>query len=721
MTKRVHKALTDEDLQSVMGRRPVPRIGPVRRMQMAGVDFDGLSREIYRVKEESIANLPQLVEQFKKEATGAGAVVYEAKDAEDADNYVLKLAQERGVKHIVKAKSMLTEEIELREYLEGAGIEVQETDIGEWIVQLAGERPVHMVGPAIHKTLEQVAELFSKATGQELKPDPQVLLEASRRALRQYYVDADMGISGANIAIAETGTIVILTNEANGCMTSTLPPIYVTVVGYEKLVSSWEDAAAILRLLSRSTMGMKLTAYVSHISGPSKTDAIPGVPQLSGQSPGEFHIVLVDNGRWQMRESAEFREALYCIKCGACLNVCPVFSSVAGHTYGHIYHGGIGAVLTAFMHGMDKAKDLASLCMGCQSCKEACPARIDIPALVTRLKAKLVAEEGLSWKSRLALRGVLKYPRRLTGTVKIGSYLQWPFTDKDSMIRRLPYPLNSLAQTISLPALSHRPLHTRLKGGLLPGAEAHPRVAFYAGCVADYAYPDLGEDAVKVLRESGAEPYYPSGQSCCGAPAFHSGDVETTLSLAKINIAALEKDDPDYIVTVCPGCAAMLQNEYPSLTASEPEWHRRAETIAGKVRDFSQLVLELTPSAEQKPSRNKKVTYHDPCHLKRGLGIDTEPRELLEREGFELVEMNGADACCGFGGEVVLNYPELSNSVMQRKLGCIEATGVDTVVTNCTPCVLQIRGGLDKRQSNIKVMHSAELMAKYSREDSSDY
>ena len=462
MARRVHKALADENLQSALGKL-TPLLKVVRQMALGGIDFDALSEEIRRVKEESIANLPQLVEQFKTEAAETGAVVYEARDAEDANNYVLKLAQERSVKHIVKSKSMLTEEIGLREHLENAGIDVKETDIGEWIIQLAGERPAHMVGPAIHKTIEQVAELISTGTGEHLEPEPQALLNAARRALRQFYINADMGISGANIAIAETGTIVIVTNEGNGCMATTLPPIHVALVGYEKLVSSLEDADAILRLLSRSTMGMNMPIYISYISGPSSTNAIPRAPSISAQGPGEVHIVLVDNGRWQMRESSEFREALYCIKCGACLNVCPVFQSLAGQTYGYIYQGGIGAILTAFLHGMDKAKDPASLCMGCMACKEVCPACIDIPRMISQLKARFVVEEGMSWKGKVIYRGFLKHPERLDRAIRVGSYLQRPFNDKDSMTRRLPYPLNSLARTISLPALSHHPLRDRLK------------------------------------------------------------------------------------------------------------------------------------------------------------------------------------------------------------------------------------------------------------------
>ncbi len=710
MAKRVNKALGDENLQAALTRL-MGLIKFARQMAFEGVDFDSLSQKVRSVKEKSIASLPELVEQFKTAASRAGAVVYEARDAEDANEYVRKLAQKHHVRHIVKSKSMLTEEIELRQHLERAGIRVTETDLGEWLVQLAGERPAHITGPAVHKTIEQVAELISRATGRKLAPEPQLLLDAARSALRHSYFDADMGMSGANIAIAETGTLVIVTNEGNGCMATTLPPIYVAVVGYEKLVSGWEDAVHIFRLLSRSTTGMKMTVYVSYITGPSYTEAISGSVVRGACGPGEVHIVLVDNGRLKMRECADFREALYCIKCGACLNVCPVFASLAGQVYGYIYQGGIGAILTAFLHGLDKAEDPASLCLGCMACKVACPARIDIPRMIIRLRTWLAEEKGLPWTSRLAYRSILKHPQRLDKAVKIGSHLQKPFVDKDSMIRRLPYPLNSLAHTISLPKLASQPLRERLCAYSLPVRMDKPKVALYSGCVAAYFYPEIGEDVMKVLRDCGAEPFYPATQACCGAPALFAGDAETTLSLVKTNIEALEEGEADYIVTVCAGCAAVLQREYLQLTSGEPEWHRRAGALSSKIRDFSQLVLELTPLVEKKPSRNYRVTYHDPCHLKRGIGVSNEPRRLLEREGFELVEMADADACCGFGGKVVLDYPELCGSVLKRKLDNIEVTGVDMVVTNCLPCVLQLRGGLDKRHSKIKVVHSAQLLA----------
>ncbi len=712
ISQQVTRALSDQNLQTALSRL-VSLIKMGRQIAFAGVDFDGLSREVRRVKERAIDSLPMLADEFKRQATASGAIVYEAKDAGEANAYVLNLARRKGIKRIVKSKSMLTEEIGLREHLERQAIEVTETDIGEWIVQLAAERPAHLVGPAIHKTIEQVAELFSKATGQKLDPEPQLLLDVARNTLRQHYIDAQLGISGANMAIAETGTLAIVTNEGNGCMVTTLPPVHVAVVGYEKIVATWEDTVAILRLLSRCTTGMKMPVYVSYITGPSRIIAPPGTPTAGATGPAELHIVLVDNGRWRMWQSPDFREALYCIKCGACLNVCPVFASVAGQTYGYIYQGGIGAILTAFHHGLDKARGPTSLCLGCMACKEACPARIDIPQLVLRLKAMIADKKGLPLLDRFIYGTFLKHPQRLDSAAKAIYYLEKRFAEPDSMVRHLPRPLNKLTDTISLPTVSSRPLRQRLSRLSRPSNTTQPKVALFAGCIGNYIYPETCEQAVITLRKCGADVYFPIDQGCCGAPAYFSGETAASLALAETNITALEEFSPDYIVTLCPGCAVMLKQKYLSLTSENPSLNHRAQVVADKVRDYSQLMLQLTTGTTPAMPAGQKVTYHDPCHLKRGLGIANEPRELLKRLGYEIVEMADCDACCGFGGRVVLDYPQLSASVLKRKLDAIEATGT-TVVTSCLPCVLQLRGGLDKRHSPIKALHIADLVAGYS-------
>ncbi len=296
----------------------------------------------------------------------------------------------------------------------------------------------------------------------------------------------------------------------------------------------------------------------------------------------------------------------------------------------------------------------------------------------------------------------MQHPGRLESAVQACSILQRPFVDKDGMIRKLPYPAGDITSAVSLPSIAANRLRKRMKNFSSPAKGKGPVIALYAGCVTAYAYPELGENVMKVLGESGTAPYYPEKQACCGAPAYFSGDPGSALSLARHNIEALSEADADYVVTVCPGCAAMLKNEYPKLTAGDPELHEKALKLAPKVREFSQLMIELGDTHEKKAPTGKKVTYHDPCHLKRGLGISEEPRQLIRDAGYELVEMNDADACCGFGGDALMTHPELCGSILKRKLANIEATGVDTVVTACTACVLQLRGGLDKKRSPSK-------------------
>jgi iron-sulfur cluster protein len=706
--KQIRTALANRDLQAALRNfTMLTRLG--RQMGMKGIDFPALQQDLRTRKEQAIGDLPQLIRQFKEKATAAGAVVYEAGDAAEANRYVIKLAKQHAVKLIVKSKSMLSEEIALREKLEHSGIEVVETDIGERIVQLAGERPAHIVGPAIHKTIAQISDLFSEMVGRDVGADPQVLLDTVRRSLRQAYLDADMGISGANIAIAETGSIVILTNEGNGQMVTTLAPIQVAVVGIEKLMHSFDDMNAVLRLLSRSCVGTKMTSYVSVITGVSRADDSSILPFPAGQGPRQVHIILLDNGRNELRDSAAFKEALYCIKCGACLNVCPVFGSLAGHTYGHVYQGGIGTILTAFYHDEQRAHELSGMCMGCMSCKSVCPVGIDTPLLIRELRNKHVNRAGLPLEKSIAYRSILKYPQRLERAAEAGRVLQKPFVGTDSLIRRLPFSFSKITTVVSLPAIADPPLRKRVQGQ--PGSTANKlNVAFFAGCVTEYAYPDLGQSVFRVLERYGTVPFYPQGQACCGAPAYFSGDAGTALVLARHNIEALLQSAPDYIVTDCPGCAVMLQKEYPALTAGDKALHEQALVLAGKVRDFSQLLSGLPGKPEIKGALSKKVTYHDPCHLKRGLGIWQEPRQLIKDAGYEVVEMNDADACCGFGGDALLTHPELCGSILKRKLDNIEATGADTVITACTACVLQLRGGLDKRNSKIKVVHLAELI-----------
>jgi len=284
----------------------------------------------------------------------------------------------------VKSKSMATEEIDLNEALEHAGVTPVETDLGEYIIQLAREKPSHIIAPAIHKTKSQVADLISAVAGERLPADPEALTAAARVLLRQKFLQADMGITGANFAIADTGTVVLVTNEGNGRMVTSLPRIHVALMGIEKVVPSMTDLAVFLSILARSATGQKLSSYTTLVRGPRQ----PG--ELEG--PDEFHLILMDNGRAR-QIAGPLREALYCLRCGACLNVCPVYRQIGGHAYGHTYPGPIGILLTAMLRGDESVKELAHASSLCGACKDVCPVRIDIPRMLIELRQGLSREK----------------------------------------------------------------------------------------------------------------------------------------------------------------------------------------------------------------------------------------------------------------------------------------------------------------------------------------
>ncbi len=669
---------------------------------VASIDWEGLRKELRSIKEESIEGLPEMVQQFRNEAEKAGAVVHEAQDGGAARAYALELARSRGVKLAVKSKSMLTEEIELNHHLETAGVQVVETDLGEWIIQLAGERPSHFVGPAIHKTREEIARLFSQKLGQEVPPDPPVMTRLARQKLRQYFIDADLGISGANMALAETGSLVIVSNEGNARLTTTLPPVHLAFVGYEKIIPGLRESAVVLELLSRSAGGSKMTAYVSYITGPSRTMDIEKTLVWGVHGPEEVHIVLVDNGRLALREAPDFREALYCIKCGACLNVCPIFQVVGGHVFGEVYHGGIGAILTAFLQGRDvrshvstqKAEDITRLCIGCGKCLEACPVMIDIPRMVRTLKERIAAKKGLPWAKSMLYRHVLphrdRFRRALAGAEVLPGFLT-------------PYPRGG-----TRPSPAPSPFHSS-RTPISPD-EPVERVGFYAGCMLDLVQPEMARAIVEALARRGVESVYPREEVCCGGPAIFDGDAEAGRMMAQRNIACLEEIEAGTILVACPSCSLVMKREYPRLFAGNAEWLPRAQALAARVKDFSAYLAGLGQGQEDAALQPLTVTYHDSCHLKRELGIHLEPRRLLREAGHELVEMEDADRCCGYGGTYSLEHPEISGALVEQKLDAIEATGAQVVACDCPGCLLHISEGLRRRGSQVRALHTAQLL-----------
>ena len=376
------KALGDGQLHSAL-RNLVVTFGKRRQEAINSVDdWEGLRDRARTIKDETLAHLDRYLEEFAENAERAGAQIHWARDGSEVASIILRLLQEQNAKRVVKSKSMATEEIHLNAALESAGIDTVETDLGEWIIQLACETPSHIVVPAIHKSKKQIADLFAEKIGIEPTDDVAQLTSAARRVLRQRFAEADAGISGVNFGVAETGTILILENEGNIRLTTGLPKIHIAVMGIEKVIPRFADLDVFLKLLPRSGTGQRLTAYQSLITGNKK--------HSDDEGPQEVHIILMDNGRARMLAHPLTRQSLACIRCGACLNACPVYQQIGGHAYGSVYPGPIGAVITPQLIGLSKAKQLPYASSLCGACREVCPVKIDIPALLLHLRAEIV-------------------------------------------------------------------------------------------------------------------------------------------------------------------------------------------------------------------------------------------------------------------------------------------------------------------------------------------
>ncbi len=668
-----------------------------------GIDFEELRDRISRLKEYAASHLVQLCEQFTSNAEARGARVFRTSNPEAVREYILKVARDNGVKTVVKSKSMATEEIHLNPYLEQAGLTVGESDLGEWIIQLAGQTPSHMVMPAIHLTREEVSDLFSKEVNERLSSDIPKLVKVARDKLRPLFLGAQMGISGANIAVAETGSIVLMTNEGNARLVTTLPNIHIALVGIEKLVAAYSDVATILKALPRSATAQLLTSYVSIISGPTPND---------DGSLKELHIILMDNRRSDMANDPKFRQALQCIRCGSCLNVCPIFRLVGGHVFGKVYTGGIGTILTAWFDELKQSEDIQGLCIQCGACRDVCPGRIDIPELIMEIRRRLVQEKGLPLIQQ-AIYTVVNNRPLFHGMLRAASLVGRPLSS-GRFIRHLPLFLADLTDGRSLPAIAAKPFRSLYNSIKQP--VCREKVSFYAGCLIDFAYPEMGEALISILNKAGIQVLFPQEQTCCGAPARYNGAFEVAASNAIDNIKALSADDPQYVVSACPTCTVALVHEFISTLESigQMEWISKARELAEKTVDFSSFVKKLVDQGRLSLREGEElgaITYHDSCHLKRTLKVSEQPRELLCKAGYQLQEMFECDNCCGMGGSYSLKLPEISGPILKRKLKNIRNSGAPVVAMDCPGCVMQIRGGFDQDGGGVVVKHLAELLA----------
>ena len=436
------KGVADTDLRRKLENSTGRHLEHVAHMRGEFPRYDDERDAARRIKEDAIGRLDELLIILKQKLEANGCSVFVAANAAEARDYILQVAKKAGSQRVVKGKSMTTEEIDLNPALEQAGMKVVETDLGEYIVQLRRERPSHIITPAIHLSKEDIGQLFAEQLGIPYSAEPEVLTAAARERLRSIFLGADLGITGVNFAIAETGTLVLIENEGNGRLTSTLPETFIAVMGIEKVIPKLADLSHFLEILARTGTGQKLTTYTNFISGPRRDGELDG--------PRAMHVVILDNERSAMLADPVMREALYCLRCGACLNVCPVYRRIGGHAYNSPYPGPIGSIISPNLFGSAAAK-LPFASTLCGACRDICPVKIDIPRILLHLRWKAnITEPPTKWPAdaRRARSGVrrfarmARYPRTFRLLSRLGGLMLRPLT-RDRYLRRMPGPFKN--------------------------------------------------------------------------------------------------------------------------------------------------------------------------------------------------------------------------------------------------------------------------------------
>lgn len=707
LKQEIQAALSNATLGRTLGN--FCKTYPARREKSyAGVDFEATRQMIKKVKSYAADHIDEIIEEFTKNCEARGGHVFHAKSTEEAMEWIRKLVKEKGVKTITKSKSMASEELHFNKVLKEDGVLVQETDLGEFIISLEQNTPVHMVMPALHLNKEQVADLFTDYT--KVKNDPVILEEVrtARRVMRDKFTASEMGVSGANVAVAETGTVFTMTNEGNGRMVGTLPSNHLYIFGIEKFVKSFSDARWIFKALPRNGTAQRITSYISMYTGACEVTVNK---ETDEKRKKDFYCVILDTpGRREILANQDFRQMFDCIRCGACLDVCPAFALVGGHVYGsNVYTGGIGTLLTHFLVSEERASQIQNICLQCGRCDEVCGGGLNISEMIMKLREMSMAERPDAIK-KFALDAVSD--RKLFHSLlRIASVAQAPFTKGQPMIRHLPMFLSGLTEGRSFPAIAPVPFRDIFPTIKQDVKNPKGTIALFAGCLLDFIYVDLARAVIADMNSIGYKVEMPLGQACCGCPATSMGDVANATKEAIINIEGMEAEKYDYIVSACPSCTHQL-HLYPTFFEEGTPMRKRAEELAGKAFDFCKLFHDLGGVSDQGDDKPLKVTYHDSCHLKRSLGVTEEQRELLKHtKGVEFVEMEEHDNCCGFGGSYCMLYPEISAPILENKIKNIKASGAGIVAVDCPGCMMQIRGGLDARGENIQVKHTAELIA----------
>lgn len=464
---RALSALTDKKLQKALSVIPTGFVNKRKKAKAGLPEFDLLSDQAVQIKNHTLANIEKYLEEFEAAVINSGGHLHFAPEPEDARNIVEEICKSNNAKLIAKGKTMVGEEIHLTQFLEEKGYETVETDLGEYLIQLRGEMPSHIIAPAVHLSRETIRQDFLQAhealPKDRLLETPEDFVKEVRKILREKFINADVGITGANFLIAETGTSIIVTNEGNGDLSQNLPKTHIVITSLEKLVPTFEDASILLRLLARSATGQPISTYTTFSTGPKRTDDTAG--------PEEFHIVLLDNGRSRMLGS-EFAEMLRCIRCGACLNHCPVYQNLGGHAYGTVYPGPMGAVLSPQYFG-SKAKDLPFASSFCGRCNEVCPMQIPLTNLMRKWREQPLADKSILSKIIMSCwSNLARRPKLYNQTLKLALPIMSWAAQQNWVMRFVPG-VNSWLKHRALPSIAPQNFQTAWKQNLKMNKTSH--------------------------------------------------------------------------------------------------------------------------------------------------------------------------------------------------------------------------------------------------------
>jgi iron-sulfur cluster protein len=708
-------------------------------------DYDALKDQARQIKEKSIANLPELIQILKSSIRAHGGHVFVATTAEDACRYILDVCHWRAAKLVVKGKSITSEEIRLNHILERDGIEVVESDLAEFILQLADEQPSHFLAPALHYSRERITALFKRKFKTDLALDTgEELTRFARERLRDKFLYADVGITGANLIAADTGTLMLVESEGNIRLASFLPPVHIAIAGIEKIIPTRQEMVPFLDLLSASAVGQKMSVYTSFLS-PPLTDppfALPGKPS----KPREFHLVLIDNGRMQMREDPVFKEALNCIRCGACLNSCANFQTVGGHAFGgETYSGGIGGSWEAGTSKLENAR-FSELCTGCTRCVNQCPVRIDIPWLNENLAQRLNQKE-LSATLRSAMGSVTgaapedrsaPIPKIFFGNYHYFAKWGTRFSSISNLIsgdakKRHTDPEGEVKETVSparlvmerwlgldhrraLPAFPKQTLVQAARQLAVPSSKGRDtKVVIFADVFTNYGMANRGVATIEVLRALGADVVI-SESVPEGRAALSQGMIATAKQHARR--AALELDshvsDGRDIVVVEPSSLSMLRRDFSHLLDSKERFERFRSRAFEPVEYVVRMLAKSgrTPQQVFDISKSKvgyRLFFHAHCQQKT-IGCEEPTLALFRELGFDVVTSNVE--CCGMAGSFGYkkDFYDLSMAVGADLFGQIVQQdrngGARQLVASGTSCTEQLHAGFDR-----SVVHPMEILA----------